>query len=92
MNLNWQNDERFQKIGWEKRTFLINWMKEHGPGNNNMQLMSLVMSLNQAIKQKNLDFTAQENELLNELFFDSMTPAEKQRFQMLQALMKKGNS
>lgn len=88
MNPNWLNDQRLNQIGWDKRTFLMNWVKEHS-GLKQNEMMSSMMALSNALQQKNLNFSKEESELLNQILLDAMSPAEKQRLELLQTLLKK---
>ncbi|MBO4997091.1 MAG: hypothetical protein J6D02_03725 [Lachnospira sp.] len=88
MNPNWLNDQRLNQIGWDKRTFLMNWVKEHsGLGQNEM--LSSMMALSSSLQQKNLNFSKEESAILNQILLDAMSPAEKQRLELLQTLLKK---
>lgn len=88
MNPNWLNDQRLNQIGWDKRTFLMNWVKEHsGLGKNEM--LSSMMALSSSLQQKNLNFSKEESAILNQILLDAMSPAEKQRLELLQTLLKK---
>lgn len=46
-----------------------------------------MMALNATMQRKNLHFTKEEQEIFNEIILDAMTPAEKQRVQMLQQML-----
>lgn len=86
MNQNWLNDQRLNQISWDKRTFLLNWIKENSYKKKE-ELLPAMMALNATMQRKNLHFTKEEQEIFNEIILDAMTPAEKQRVQMLQQML-----
>lgn len=88
MNQNWLNDQRLEQIGWDKRTFLLNWIKENSYKKKE-DLIPAMMALNATMQKKNLSFTEEEQKIFNEIILDAMTPAERQKVQMLQQMLPK---
>lgn len=86
MNQNWLNDQRLEQIGWDKRTFLLNWIKENSYKKKE-DLIPAMMALNATMQKKNLSFTKEEQKIFNEIILDAMTPAERQKVQMLQQML-----
>ncbi|MDD5948483.1 MAG: hypothetical protein PUC39_01955 [Lachnospiraceae bacterium] len=86
MNQNWLNDQRLEQIGWDKRTFLLNWIKENSYKKKE-DLIPAMMALNATMQKKNLSFTEEEQKIFNEIILDAMTPAERQKVQMLQQML-----
>ena len=86
MNQNWLNDQRLEQIGWDKRTFLLNWIKENSYKKKEY-LIPAMMALNATMQKKNLSFTEEEQKIFNEIILDAMTPAERQKVQMLQQML-----
>ena len=88
MNQNWQTDERLNQISWDKRTFLMNWMKEQQANSNGPeQMLASVLALNQTLNNKNMTFTKEEQSILSEILFDALSPAERQRYILIRQML-----
>ncbi len=88
MNQNWLNDQRLNDISWDKRTFLLNFMKEH-KYNSKEEFIPLMMLFHSNMQNRNLQFTKEEQALLLDIMTDAMSPNEKQQFSRIMELLKR---
>ena len=49
------------------------------------ELLPQILQINQELKRRNLSFTKEESALLLEAMEESMSPAERQKFQMIKS-------
>lgn len=86
---NWKNNPAFLGMDAKKRTmveFLFNSLN----GKNINDVLPIITSWNMQLKQNNISFTKEENDLLTQIFLQELNPAQMQQFEMLKAFMKKG--
>jgi len=85
---NWRNSQAFLSMDAKKRQKveeLFNMLK----GKNINDALPVVTSWNMKLKQENISFTQQENELLSQLFLAELSPAQMKQFEFLKSFMKK---
>jgi len=85
---NWRNSQAFLRMDAKKRQKveeLFNMLK----GKNINDALPVVTSWNMKLKQENISFTQQENELLSQLFLAELSPAQMKQFEFLKSFMKK---
>ena len=85
---NWRNSQAFLSMDAKKRQKveeLFNMLK----GRNINDALPVVTSWNMKLKQENISFTQQENELLSQLFLAELSPAQMKQFEFLKSFMKK---
>lgn len=51
------------------------------------ELLPEIMKINQELNRRNMNFTKQESELLLDAIEESLSPSEKQKFNMLKSLL-----
>mgnify|MGYP000549183516 CR=1 FL=1 len=61
---------------------IINEIKEHQSAE---ELLPQILQINQELKRRNLSFTKEESALLLEAMEESMSPAERQKFQIIKS-------
>jgi hypothetical protein len=88
MNQNWLNDARLEQISWDKRTFLVNWLKDNAYKKKE-DLLPAMLSLTSTMNAKHLSLTPDEQRILSAVIQDAMSPAERQQYQMIQNLLQK---
>lgn len=84
-----ENNPAFLGMDAKKRTmveFLFNSLN----GKNINDVLPIITSWNMQLKQNNISFTKEENDLLTQIFLQELNPAQMQQFEMLKAFMKKG--
>ena len=85
---NWRNSPAFlgmDEIKRQKVEELFNLLN----GKNINDALPVVTSWNMQLKQENISFTSQENELLSQLFLAELSPAQMKQFEFLKSFMKK---
>ena len=85
---NWRNSQAFLSMDAKKRQKveeLFNMLK----GKNINDALPVVRSWSMKLKQENISFTQQENELLSQLFLAELSPAQMKQFEFLKSFMKK---
>ena len=66
---------------------VINEIKEQCKYHSAEEMLPQILQINQELKRRNLSFTKEESALLLEAMEESMTSAERQKFQILKGLM-----
>ena len=64
---------------------IINEIKEQSRYQSAEELLPQILQINQELKRRNLSFTKEESALLLEAMEESMSPAERQKFQMIKS-------
>lgn len=64
---------------------IINEIKEQSKYQSAEELLPQILQINQELKRRNLSFTKEESALLLEAMEESMSPAERQKFQMIKS-------
>ncbi len=58
-------------------------------GKNLNEALPVITNWNLQLKQENIQFTNEENELLSEIFLQELPPAQMKQFELLKSFMKK---
>ncbi len=85
---NWKNNPAFLGMDARKRTmveFLFNSLN----GKNINDALPIITNWNMQLKQNNISFTKEENDLLTQIFLQELTPAQMKQFELMKAFMKK---
>ena len=85
---NWRNSPAFLGMDEKKRQKveeLFSLLK----GKNINAALPIVTNWNTQLKQENISFTSQENEMLSQLFLTELSPAQMKQFEFLKSFMKK---
>ena len=64
---------------------IINEIKEQSKYQSAEELLPQILQINQELKRRNLSFTKEESALLLEAMEESMSPAERQKFQIIKS-------
>lgn len=85
MNTKWQSDPRLKTMSPQKLSLLTELAKkvETSPKN---QLVSTLLTLNLEAKEKGIQFSDQETELLVSILSGGMSPAEQKRMDTLRMI------
>lgn len=85
---NWKNSPAFlgmDNIKRQKVEELFNLLR----GKNINAALPIVTNWNMQLKQENISFTSQENELLSQLFLAELSPEQMKQFEFLKSFMNK---
>ena len=85
---NWKHNPAFLSMDRRKQQKvegLFNALK----GKNLNEALPVVTSWNMQLKQENISFTNEENELLSQLFLRELSPEQMKQFEFLKSFMKK---
>ncbi len=87
MNFNWKQDPRLKNINPQKLSLLNEFAKrvETAPKD---QLIPTLLNINMEAKQKGIQFTDQETDLLISIMSANMSPSERQRMDTIRMLSK----
>lgn len=92
MNPNFfENNDAFKNLSPEKLQFLMNFANAKKPTQMQEMMPFLIASMNQA-KQKNIQFSSSETELLIELLKKNLPPEESKKVDKMMQFMKKKRS
>ena len=58
-------------------------------GRNLNEALPVITNWNLQLKQENIQFTNEENELLSEIFLQELPPEQMKQFELLKSFMKK---
>lgn len=90
MEAKWLNDPRFNNIDKAKKAYLIT-MLEQMEGKSMSEAMKVYMQTASKMKQEGLTLTQAEGSLMVEYLMQSMSPAEKQKWDKISKYMKNRN-
>ena len=84
-NKNWRSDPRLHSMDPAKIALLASFADELAktPEHRKMQAF---LSLNQEMKKKSISFSGTERELLFEVLTESLSPADRQKAEMIRRL------
>lgn len=85
---NWKNNPAFLGMDGNKRQkveFLFNALN----GKNLNEALPVITNWNLQLKQENIQFTNEENELLAQIFLQELSPEQMKQFELLKSFMKK---
>lgn len=86
MNQEWLNSPEFKGLPPMKQALLKALITE-GAGKKPEELLNAFLKANTELTKRGMNFTNQETSLLMTALMESMTPAEKKKFQMMQQIM-----
>lgn len=66
---------------------IIDEIRRQSKTKSTEELLPEVMKINQELNRRNMNFTKQETELLMEAIEESLSPADKKKFQMLKSFL-----
>lgn len=66
---------------------IINEIREQSRYHSAEEMLPQILQINQELKRRDLSFTKEESALLLEAMEESMSPTERQKFQILKSLM-----
>lgn len=67
---------------------IIMEIKEKSKNKSMEELLPQIMQINSELNRRNMNFSKSESELLMEVMQESMSPAEKAKFNMIKGFMK----
>ena len=88
MKTDWLSHEAMKNIHPAKRQIIEDIIAQM-EGKNLSQGASVIAAANQRLKEQNLAFTDEENELLFSIMTESMSPEQKQQFNMMRQFVQK---
>lgn len=86
MNQEWLNSPEFKGLPPVKQALLKALITE-GAGKSPEELIPAFLKAGTELNKRGMSFTNQENSLLMAALMESMTPAEKQKLQMMQQIL-----
>lgn len=66
---------------------IINEIREQSKYQSMEEMLPQIMQINQELKRRNMSFTQEESSLLMDALAESMSPAERQKIQMIKSMM-----
>lgn len=84
---NFQNHPAFQQMD-EKKQKMIIMLAESLQNKKLTEALPLVMTWKERMAQENISFTAEENNLLMEIFTSQMTPAQRKQYEYMKPFIK----
>lgn len=85
-DIQFQNNPKLSSIDPMKLKIIME-IKEQSKNRSMEELVPQIMKVNQELNRRNMNFTKSETELLMEVIEESLSPAEKQKFNMLKGFM-----
>lgn len=85
---NWRINPAFLGMDGIKRQ-KIEDLSDALNGKNLNEALPVITNWNLQLKQENIQFTNEENELLSEIFLQELPPAQMKQFELLKSFMKK---
>lgn len=86
-NLNWMNHPAMKNIDPRKLAVLVDLSKE-AEGKSQDKVVPLLVKANTQLKAMNLTFTKEENDLMVDILTQDMSPADKQKVEMIRKMSK----
>lgn len=86
MNNSFESNPKLKNINPLKLK-IITEIKEQSKNKSMEELLPQIMQINQELKRRNMSFTPNETELLLSAIEESLSPAERQRFNLLKSFM-----
>lgn len=83
----WKNDEAFLHMDPVKQDMICQ-LSDSLEGRQLNEALPLITQWKKKMQAQNIVFTPAENQLLTNILFERMTPAQKKQFQYLQSFMK----
>ena len=86
-NDNFKNNPKLQGIDPLKLKIIME-IKEQSKHKSMEELLPQIMQINQELNRRNMNFSKSETALLMEAIEESLSPAEKQKFNMIKGFIK----
>lgn len=86
MNTDWINHPAMKNIHPAKKQILLELSKNSKNATMD-KLLPLMMNANTKLKSQGLNFSQQETDLITEILTANLSPAERQKFEMLKKMM-----
>lgn len=86
MNQEWLNSPEFKGLPPMKQALLKALITE-GAGKSPEELVPAFLKANNELNKRGMSFTSQESSLLMTALMESMSPAEKKKFEMMQQIL-----
>ncbi|WP_066715774.1 hypothetical protein [Clostridium sp. Marseille-P299] len=86
MNTDWINHPAMKNIHPAKKQILLELSKNSKNASFD-KILPLMMSTNNKLKSQGLNFSQQETDLITEILSANLTPADRQKFEMLKKMM-----
>lgn len=84
---NFQNHPAFQQMEENKQKMIIS-LAQSVQNKKLTEALPLVMAWKERMAQENISFTAEENNMLTEIFLSQMTPAQRRQYEYMKPFMK----
>lgn len=86
----WTHNEAFRKMTPKKQA-MVRQLVQTLNGKNVTEALPVLTRWRQQMQQEQIEFTQEENQLLTEIFFHQLTPAQRQQFEYLKQFIKPGS-
>ncbi|SHO51233.1 hypothetical protein [Anaerocolumna xylanovorans] len=90
-NFSWMNHPAMKNIDARKLAILVELANE-AEGKSQDKVLPLLMTANAKLKSMNLTFTKEENDLLVDILTKDMSPADRQKVEMIKKMAKSPRS
>lgn len=84
--MNFYEDPRFCRLDKRKQKILIE-IAEKSSRYSMEELLPQILQINQELNRRNMNFTKEESALLMDIIEESLSPAEKQKFNMVKGFL-----
>lgn len=84
---NWQNHKAFQNLQPEKQKMIL-LLTEALQNKKLTEALPVLMQWKQQMAAQNISFTAEENEILSQVFLENLSPAGRQQYEYLKPFIK----
>lgn len=85
---NWKRNPAFLNMDLRKQ-YMIGILFNTLNGKNLNEALPIITNWNMQLKNENISFTNEENELLSQIFLQELAPPQVKQFEMLKSFMKK---
>lgn len=85
---NWRNDPAFLSMDSRKRQ-KVEELFDTLNGKNINDALPVITNWNMQLKQQNISFTNEENNLLSKLFLQELSPGQMKQFEFLKSFINK---
>ena len=87
----WQNNEKFRSLDPKKQEMILQ-LTGHLQGHTITEALPALMEWKTQIDRENIRFTAEENELLTELFTENLSPSGQKQYEFIKPFLQSGLS
>lgn len=84
--MNFYDDPRFYRIDPQKQK-ILKQISEQSKQYSMEQLLPQIMQINQELNRRNMNFSKEETALLMDIIEESLSPAEKAKFNMVKGFL-----